>query len=168
MAPWLIGLLQRRQEFYSLVSEHHTASGLSLALVAVILGMFLEDLGSRFESRHFDKLLDSATGGKHSENWQKYLRTAFKLEPVGARYIRNILLRMKFELGMALALVLVAFGVFSTTLDLWISGVLAISACALACLLYDEARTSHRVLSTTRELLLQGLLILGDSPVEGK
>jgi hypothetical protein len=47
-----------------------------------------------------------AIGGgseRHREDGFDYLRLAFDEEPVGQRYIRTLVLRLKFELGMTVA-----------------------------------------------------------------
>ena len=67
---------------------------------------------------------------------------------------------MKFELGMATALLSVAFGVFATTLAPWSLTVICSSALGLGALLFAEARKSHAALSKTRCLLLEGLINL--------
>jgi hypothetical protein len=40
---------------------------------------------------------------RHAKEWFDYLRLAFEREPVGHRYLRTLVLRLKFELGMAVA-----------------------------------------------------------------
>jgi hypothetical protein len=70
---------------------------------------------------------------------------------------------MKFELGMASAVILAAFGMFFTTFRLLASAGVAVGACIIAVVLFCEARSSHGVLSHTRHVLLQGVTIFGDS-----
>lgn len=163
LAPWFLGLVQRYADIYGLVSRNHAESALLLALVALISGMLLEDLGSRIESTFFDNARNRVTSGRHNSDWKAYLRVAYKLEPVGARYIRTILLRMKFELGMSSAVILAAGGIFTTTFRLGVKAAIAVGASTLAVLLFCEARSSHRVLSETRNILLEGVTVLGNS-----
>jgi hypothetical protein len=70
----------------------------------------LEYVGSTIEVTIFDRALNEATSGQHSLDWNKYLRIAFPIEPVGVRYIRAILLRMKCELAMGTAAIIAGFG----------------------------------------------------------
>jgi hypothetical protein len=163
IVPWLIGLMQRNPEFYKLINENRTEASLCLVLIAASVGMLLEDFASHIEALILDREMNDETSGEHTTNWNKYLRVAYKAEPVGARYIRTMLLRMKFELNMAMSLVFVAFGVFATTLAFWTSGLIAASACGLGAIFFLEGRMSHSVLSETRKLLLGGLILLGES-----
>ncbi len=43
-------------------------------------------------------------GGQHRETWEAYLGLTLRDEIVGQRYLRTVLLRMKFELAMVPAL----------------------------------------------------------------
>jgi hypothetical protein len=162
--PWLIGLMQRFPSLYEIINNNRTESALSLSLLALMIGLLLEDFGGHFEAHVLDKNRNAQTKDEHSREWNQYLRVAFRCEPVGARYMRNILLRMKFELGMAGACLIAAFGFFETTLDWTTSVLLGITAAGLASILLLMARSSHYVLSQTRSLLLQGLILLGESP----
>lgn len=161
LAPWVVALMQRSSGFYSLVNENRTESSLLLTFTALVVGMLLEDFGSHLESKFLDRALNEETAGKHMVNWYDYLRIAYQIEPIGAKYIRSILLRMKFELGMASAALTVVAGVFATTLRILPAVELSSSALGLAALLFLEARRSHAALSKTRCLLLQGLIVLG-------
>jgi hypothetical protein len=160
-APWMIALMQRSSSFYSLVNENRTEASLVLTLIAIIVGMLLEDIGSYLESTFFDTALDTHTDGKHMKNWYHYMRIAFEREPVGVRYMRGIVLRMKFELGMAGAALVVIPGIFTTTLSVVSDAAIAGTAMGLSAILFREARRSHAALSKTRCLLLEGLIVLG-------
>jgi hypothetical protein len=56
--------------------------------------------------------------GKQIANWYAYLRTAFGADPIGRRYIRALVLRLKFELGIAFAMLSSGIGI----LQLWYKG----------------------------------------------
>lgn len=43
--------------------------------------------------------------------WKKYLTLQFEHEPIGQRYLRNILMRMKFELSLAVGIILFIPGI---------------------------------------------------------
>jgi hypothetical protein len=161
--PWLIGLMERFPSLYEIINNNRTESALSLSLLALMIGLLLEDFGGHFEAHVLDKNRNAQTKHEHSREWNQYLRVAFRSEPVGVRYMRNILLRMKFELGMAGACLIAAFGLFATTLDFTTSAVLCVTALGLAAILLLLAQNSHCVLSETRSLLLQGLIMLGES-----
>ena len=165
LTPWVIGLMQRFPWFYSLINDNRTEATLMLTLIALISGMLLEDFGSHLESRIFDKALNAETNGRHMTDWDRYLRIVYETEPIGAKYIRSILLRMKFELGMSTALLIAAAGVFATTLAPWPDAtVICSSAFGMAALLFEEGRRSHAALSKTRCLLLEGLIDISPRP----
>jgi hypothetical protein len=73
-------------------------------------GLIAEDMGARLE-RAFDNRLCNVHGyERHLEEWYDYLCVAFEREPVGHRYLRSIVLRLKFELGMTIASIPFALG----------------------------------------------------------
>lgn len=67
--------------------------GLSLAV-----GMLLEDLGSKIEVIFDKKLYKLDPLAK--KRWSDYLKLELKDELVGQRYLRTLLIRLKFELSM--------------------------------------------------------------------
>jgi hypothetical protein len=134
-----------------------------IALLSLVAGLLLENFGSRIEVMFFDK--------KNIKNDSNYLDTWFKFltlnydgkEPVGHRYIRNILLRMKFELSFGIAVLISAVGCI--LLD---SQKLIIESCCLkvfllyilpVCLFYYliviEAYSSSKVLASSRKSLVE-------------
>ncbi|PYX63820.1 MAG: hypothetical protein DMG78_31245, partial [Acidobacteria bacterium] len=129
-----------------------------LFLVVVFLGLVIEDMGARIES-WMDICADKRTGSKHTEEWYAYLRTAFVSEPIGRRYIRNLVTRLKFELGTSIAILVSAVGL----LVLWIEG-LSSSKLSLTLILLSlglgaylglcEAPASHRLLAKARSEML--------------
>lgn len=60
-------------------------------------GLILENWGSRLETL-WDRCLSK--NGDHRQTWDAYLSLKLKDEIVGQRYLRTVLLRMKFELAM--------------------------------------------------------------------
>lgn len=76
-----------------------------LAILAIIAGLFLENFGGRIEVMWFDKI-NAKVDPNHQATWEKFLQLSYTAEPVGQRYLRNIVLRMKFELSMGMAIVL--------------------------------------------------------------
>lgn len=114
ISSWFVVLVLRFQALQKLIAENHTETAIILALACISAGLLLEDIGARVESKIFDPLLKKKTGfAGHSEEWNRYLRLAFKTEPVGQRYLRSIMLRFKFETGAGFALLLAGVG-FST------------------------------------------------------
>ena len=106
----------------------------------LFVGLLLEDFGSYIEVRLFDAALNQFTSEEHSRNWYQYLRTVFKDEPVGVRYMRTVLLRMKFELGAAAGLAVAAAGCFTIDVPLSLSSMGALSVLTAGALLLREAK----------------------------
>jgi hypothetical protein len=82
---------------------------------------------------------------------------AFKSDPIGRRYARTLVLRLKFELGVVFAMVSAALGLIwlaALGLGFWV-----VLCCGLLCLAFAvwgfiEATATHKVLSKTRAALL--------------
>lgn len=116
VSTWFVGLLWHFAALRTLVRDNHTEVAFVLLLAMIFAGLVVEDIGARFES-----FLDSrrdAQDGKHLDNWYAYLRTAFKADPIGRRYLRTLVLRLKFELGIAFAMISAGLGL----LWLWYMG----------------------------------------------
>ncbi len=128
----------------------------------IFAGLVFEDAGSHLES-WLDARAD-AVDGVHIKNWHDYLRTAFCADPIGRRYIRTLVLKLKFEVGIAFAMAGAGLGVLrlgwfgldnSTVLS-------AIAVCSLFFVwgLYEACQT-HRALGITRAQLLKEVRIIG-------
>lgn len=161
ISVWFVVVLQRFTKLCALAGANHTETTLLLALASVAAGLLVEDLGSRIESRYLDRrLVAQPPFSAHSEEWNQYLRLVFKSEPVGQRYLRAILLRFKFELGTAIALVSSGLALLLTTLALCTALVWCVLLIAVAAyLLFVEARSSHRLLSKIRHEILKGAIL---------
>jgi hypothetical protein len=137
-------------------AEQHSGVATTTALLMVLTcGLVTEDLGARLED-FFDKQLTRKTGyERHREEWFDYLRIAFDKEPVGHRYLKKLLLRLKFELGMTIASILFAVGVSCLQapnrlrIEIFCS---ALIASAYFCM---EAKSSNKALSRLRRELLK-------------
>jgi hypothetical protein len=153
------------------VEANHTETSLLLALTSIAVGLLVEDIGSRIESRWFDKHLSGKPGfSSHDDEWNQYLRLTFSIEPVGQRYLRTILLRFKFEVGTAIALLLSCPGLFFTGLTFWWSLLWSSLCVAIALgLLFEEfeARCSHQLLSEVRHEILEGPIVYPHLPPNG-
>ncbi len=160
ISTWFVVLLQRFPLFRNLAEANHAETAILLALASIASGLLVEDVGSRIESRWFDKkLVKQPDFSHHNEEWDQYLRLTFSIEPVGQRYLRTILLRFKFEVGIAIALPLSGSGLFWTGL-VYRWTLLWFAVCvALAWGLLFEASSSHRVLSEVRHEILKGAIV---------
>jgi hypothetical protein len=155
-----MALWQRHPAIQKTAEAHPGLATTVAVLVVLTCGLITEDLGARLEQR-FDRRLKEQPGYEnHYEQWFDYLRIAFEKEPVGHRYLKDLVLRLKFELGMAVASFWSA--VFAPCLEMswcWralIAGVVLLMALFFA----HEAKCSNRTLSDLRRELL---LKYGDS-----
>ena len=82
----------------------------SVVLVALVMGIILENIGSRIEVNIYDNKLASAKRD-YFETWERFLLIQYQgQEPIGHRYLRNILFRMKFELSTGAGLIIMTAG----------------------------------------------------------
>jgi len=89
----------------------------AIVLVALVMGIILENIGSRIEVNIYDNLL-SRRRKEYFENWEKFLMIQYQgQEPIGHRYLRNILFRMKFELSAGAGLVIMTTGLGIYNID---------------------------------------------------
>lgn len=98
LSSWTVDLVLRFERLKTLVSNNHIETAFVLFLLMVIVGMVIEDIGSRIE-KQMDTIADNATNGQHTKNWYSYLKTTFVCEAIGRRYSRTLVTRLKFELG---------------------------------------------------------------------
>jgi hypothetical protein len=153
ISTWFVGLLWHFHDLQILVHHNHTDAALVLLLAMTFAGLVLEDMGARVETR-WDRRKDKQDG-KHVDNWYAYLRTAFKADPIGRRYIRTLVLRLKFELGITLAMLSAGGGI----LWLWCMGLswrVAIVS-EILCVLFAalglcEGCCTHDTLARNREI----------------
>jgi len=162
ISTWFIALLWQFPKLSDLVTRNHTESGFVLFLVTVFAGIVLEDLGARWEVQ-LDGWADERTKNEHSNNWARYLQTAFKSDPVGRRYARTLVLRLKFELGTAFGMVVAALGlIWLVTLGLGFRATLLLGLLCFvfAAWLLREAKDTHKVLSKTRAILVGDIRVI--------
>jgi uncharacterized RDD family membrane protein YckC len=146
--PWLLHLVTKNSGFTLTL----------LIFLAVAVGLIIEDLGACIESGVLDKFLQKKNSN-HMADWDEYLKLTFEKEPIGQQYLDTIVLRMKFELGFCIALLVLWVGLLwfniirgfcSWDSFLIITGIIIIFCGYLLRESYDSART----LSKTRSLLI--------------
>jgi len=162
MFPYL--LVFTDVEFKSLATqfqEINTLSTLVVILVALITGIMIENIGSRIEVYYYD-WRQKKRHVDYELIWEQYLQLSYENEPIGQRYLRNILFRMKFELSTAIALLImvIGFGVYESLYTIWLHPAIKVLALYLfplgisAYLIFLEGWSSSRVLHGTRKLLV--------------
>ena len=162
VSTWVIAILWQFEALKSLAEKNHTETAWVLLIAMIFAGVFFEDLGSHVESV-LDERADRRSKGEHFATWFAYLRTAFVADPIGRRYIRSLVLRLKFELGVAFAMISAGLGL----LWLRVQGLprsTAICGCSLAVgfTLWAmwEAVNTHCALATTRSELLKDIRVI--------
>jgi hypothetical protein len=159
--PWFIYFLGFHFYARKYFHDNSTITLTAVTLLALIAGIFLENIGSRIEVFWLDKL-NARKFENYDNTWHKYLQISYaENEPIGQRYIRNILLRMKFELSTAVAIIPMSIGLIFVNYARAIFG----NCCGAILLLYIvpfvlivyllyEARSSSEVLARTRNSLV--------------
>jgi hypothetical protein len=138
----------------------HDGAFITVFSVAVLAaGLILEGLGALIET----KVLDGSLGRSnpaHAMEWDQYLQLRIKDEMIAQRYLRTVLVHLKFELAMIPAIVSLWSGL------LWINcihsvwsrwGVSFVSLFLLAVVIYLvwESFQSAATLAKTRKLILE-------------
>ncbi len=92
-------------------SEYLAASIPLTIFLSIIVGLMLENIGSRIEAYIYDEMhIKNEKFKDFTNDWWKYLKIDFIYEPIGQEYLRSILMRMKFELSFGIACLLVLPG----------------------------------------------------------
>jgi hypothetical protein len=154
-SSWFV-LLARSERVHELIRQNHTETAFVLMLISIFVGTIIDDLGMRIESYWLDRQRDARTKGLHFEEWWAYLRTPFPVEPSGRRHLRNLVARLKFELGVPVGIVFAVPGLWLNQAAHYLPAVLitSLAFCLLAYLLLEAAST-HDVLGTLRHELLR-------------
>ncbi len=151
VAPWVYRWCEENWEYaLNWIDDHWAIAATVLVMGSVLGGFILENIGSWLEFL-FDKLRSLKTNSTHEADWERYLRTAFHVEPVGQNYIRTILIRFKFELAMAVACISATLGAWYVLQVQWLTIVISI----FTTWMLTEAWISHGLLARTRRKLTE-------------
>jgi hypothetical protein len=155
ISTWYV-LIMRSTSLRDLVRQNHSETAFVLMLLSIFVGTIIDDLGMRIESCWFDRQRDAKTKGRHFAEWWAYLRKPFAIEPSGRRHLRNLVTRLKFELGVSVALVAAQPGLWFNSAIRYrpALGMTAGAFCLIAYLLLEAAAT-HEALGLLRHELLK-------------
>jgi len=165
LAPWIIWLPLHFSRLKQYGLDNTVIVSVGLFLCALLAGRVVAHLGSWWEAQINDRII-SSKDPKHIENWYKYLRLAFVTEPVGVRYMRDVLVSLKFELNEGVALLI-------TTIESWViwyldpnfdalrASVLSFVMLVIAAYLLFDSYHSSKILSKVREELIKGVKVVG-------
>lgn len=146
-------------------STNLTAFVAFLTIVSLAMGMILENIGGRIEVHIYDKIhVNQSCGERFDETWKEFLTLSYpEKEPVGHRYLRDILMRMKFELAFGLAVFIMSIGLLvydskfvlieDCCTSLFVLGVIPMLLSTY--LLVIEGYSSSKILCNTRKLLVE-------------
>jgi hypothetical protein len=162
LTPWTIGIFLRYQVDWKFACDHRDGSGLVFVVAATALGMVFENLGARLEELFF-KLQKN----DHS-NWYAYLTLAPEREPIGLRYIRTLVLRMKFELSMGLAGIVVLLGIVYIPISCHLKSVFGGISLALTLYFLFESWSSVSLLEKTRVEILNRIAPLSETSTDAR
>lgn len=144
------------------VSKNSGTFLIIVVLLCIAIGQVLEDLGSAIENIVWKRVRKS---GNDDVQWNDFLRIHFEKEPIGMRYMRTIVLRMKFENSTVAALVLFSAGILWLWLlgfiesKVYFIGILAVTFILMLYMLY-ESYLSSALLKDLRANLMKGVIIL--------
>jgi hypothetical protein len=154
LVPWLLVASASYPAVGEWLFENEALPNATLLLLVFCIGMICENLGSRVEVR-----LDNKHGAQ-DKAWSEYL-TQPRDQLVGHGYISSLVTRLKFELGMFVALIsaipaVAILSFYSATLPVdAASGLLVLALLGIGYFLY-EANTSVGSLAQTRRLMAVG------------
>jgi len=131
-------------------------------LVAIAIGLILETFGGWIESHIWDKIIQKFVDPDHLLQWERYLQLSMNPEPIGQHYLRTKVMFMKFDLGVALAIVIGWIGfawlqslrVFITMRSFWLLSLLLLS---LVIYLFWDSYRCAKILSQVRRLLIEAM-----------
>ncbi len=162
-SSWLVALCLRFPKLRVSIATHSAESYIILFLAVTATGIILEDLGAKIEIR-FDNAANKRSDDKFDNEWYAYLRTAFVCDPIGRGYLRTLVLRLKFQLGILLGSSVAGVGLLWLLwlgLPLCTGLVLLGMAIAIAAWHYRAAKEVHETLGKVRHELGQEIRIVG-------
>jgi hypothetical protein len=156
--PYILILLHYHSELLDFWNKNSGSILTLLLLFAVAVGLIIEDLGAWIESSVLDKILKKKNSN-HMVDWDEYLKLSFEKEPIGQQYLDTIVLRMKFELGFGIALIIFFAGLLWYNIIngfcSWISFLIMTFFIVILCAyLFRESYDSAKTLGKTRSLLI--------------
>jgi hypothetical protein len=155
ISSWFV-LSMRSLFMREVVRCNHTETAFILMLLSLFAGTVIDDLGMRIESCWLDRQRDARTKGLHFEEWWAYLRKPVDIEPSGRRHLRRLVARLKFELGIPVALVATLPGVWlNASIHLGAAAGITLGAISLSLYLLLEAAATHEALGILRHELLR-------------
>ena len=111
LLPYSIIFFRKFPDVNNYLSKSDGLTSALIILLAITTGLILEDFGSLIEKEVWDKMNRSKFPNMDLE-WNNYLMLELPKESdlVAQRYLRTILIRMKFELSFSISLFIMIIG----------------------------------------------------------
>jgi len=158
-STWIIALHDHSPGVRNFLDQSTPVATGSLALAAIFWGLVCEDFGSRIEVLIF--WLQTKNDPTAKQIWFEYLRMAYSLEPIGIRYIRSLVTRLKFELNGTVALIIAGIGLFFTHVSFVPPAWLAVAMWSAASYIAFEAWSTVKLLRDVRQQMTRPITLVG-------
>jgi hypothetical protein len=164
-APYAWAVLSSTDNLKPFLAQHESIALASAILLWIAAGFLIESVGSYVEVYWIDR--PKADHAEMLATWWRYLRIAWKTEPVGQHYLRRMLVSFKFELNMSVAAAASIPGVLILGILRLINGNTTAGGVALLAIataaLFSMAESSAGVLAEVRKQLVRGV---GEPPFD--
>jgi hypothetical protein len=144
-----------------LFSRDPTAYWTVFGALTIFWGFIVDSAASHLEALWDDQCdrtpPEGQAAGDQMRDWWEYLRLAFKVEPVGHRYLRIVVMHLKFELNTGTALVVAAplfWWSLPSLLGHWAGVAVPAIALLVGVLLVLESKGTHALAAKVRHQLL--------------
>lgn len=145
-----------------------------LIILALTIGLILEDLGSLIEywfdkknkNKYSKKITESppSTPRDTDEEWKKYLQlqSSEETDRIAQKYLRTILVRLKFEISFCVSLFLMVIGLIILNIQICFIAIFwkflivcLVIPLSVAAYLFWEAKNSTELLIKVRKWILE-------------
>jgi hypothetical protein len=152
--PFVFFVLKKHPNLLCFIQENKWLIIFLSTVLLAGLGLLLEDFGGLIESK-----MNKNQKLKYKKTFNEFLCESYKIEPIGMRYIDSLTIRMKFELGFAVSMIVAILGVillyfFLKPFSLWIFLIILILKALLIVYLLCEAKYSFLHRSEYRKILI--------------
>ena len=151
--------------FESFKTAIHTESFLFFSFGLILfatLGLIIDSIGADIEI-HNDKKIESEKDHYGLEDrWNEYLRIVFEKEPVGHRFLRTVVLKLKVELNFVPALLVTIPGIVLAAICNFVSiltvSILIVVIIIMSFWLFTRSKETSRALDDIRKEILKGAI----------
>lgn len=160
--PWFLLFIDTHIHAKEYFQHNTNMTIITVIFISLIVGIILENFGGRLEVKVLDEW-NRKKDKTYDQIWDQFLQMKYKSdEPIGQRYLRNILFRMKFELSASIAMIIMALGltILNSSFPIFSNNFYAILCILifpvlLSCYFFYEANSSSKILARTRKLLVE-------------